>query len=145
MLVGSGVLEETIQKKIYDLKLTDKVIMTGQVEDSSSYYSAFDIFVLPSLYEGLGLVGIEAQRSGLQCVFSDTITREVDITGRSKFLPITESEPWIKAILSFRDASKLFRKKNELSNSFNIYNIKESTSALVEYYFNLVRDKGGKS
>ena len=58
-----------------------------------------DVFVLPSLFEGNPVVGIEAQTNGLKCLFSDTITREAKITDLVKFLSIKDIEPWVEEIL----------------------------------------------
>ena len=63
-------------------------------------YQAFDVFVLPSLYEGLGLVAIEAQRAGLPCFLSDRITREVDVTHTIRFLSINNPLIWANCICS---------------------------------------------
>lgn len=78
-LCGDGELKEKIQKLVKQKNLTDKVVFTGSISNVNEYYSAFDCFVMPSLYEGLPVSGIEAQTSGLKCVFADTITKETTI------------------------------------------------------------------
>lgn len=87
-------------KKIKDLVLSlgldSKVIFTGMVTDVERYYSAFDIFWLPSLYEGMPTVGIEAQANGLYVLVSEAVSKNLDITGNVRFLEIKEDniENW---------------------------------------------------
>ena len=65
-------------------------------------YLAIDVFVMPALHEGLPVTGIEAQASGLPCVFADTITREVDITSTSRFLSLNmDVDIWAKNIMEY--------------------------------------------
>lgn len=85
--------------------LTDRVKFLGQRNDVNRLYQAFDAFVLPSLYEDLGLVGVEAQASGLPCLLSDAITREVDVTGECKFLSIDSPVVWADEIDSLSPCS----------------------------------------
>lgn len=92
--VGDGPDKADVQRHTEELNVTDHVIFLGQRSDVNRLYQAFDVFCLPSLYEGLCLVGIEAQRAGLPCLFSDTITREVDVTKASKFMSIESSKEW---------------------------------------------------
>ncbi len=79
VLVGEGPLFESIKMKITKLKLDDDVILLGQRNDVERILQGIDVFVLPSLYEGLPVIGVEAQASGLPCFMADTITKEVDI------------------------------------------------------------------
>ncbi len=89
LLVGDGELREEIEKIINKLSLSDSVVLTGVVPDPGIYYSAMDVFVLPSLYEGLGMVLIEAQVSGLNCLTSESVAHEVDKTGLVSFIPLS--------------------------------------------------------
>lgn len=75
LLVGEGELKGHIIEMTRTLGIEDKVCFLGQRDDANKLYSVFDVFCLPSLYEGLGMVGIEAQRSGVPCLFSDQIPR----------------------------------------------------------------------
>lgn len=95
MLVGDGQLKQNIERMTDELGLVDNVIFVGTVEDVEKYYSAMDMFVLPSLYEGLPMAGVEAQCSGLKCFFSDTITEEINIMN-AEFFPLKE-DPFILA------------------------------------------------
>ena len=79
IIVGNGRLEKKLKKEASDLGVSDRVIFTGSIKNTNEYYSAFDLFVLPSLYEGLPVVGVEAQANGVPCVFSETITNELQI------------------------------------------------------------------
>lgn len=97
--VGDGPDKADVQHHVEELGIASHVLFLGQRSEVNRLYQAFDVFCLPSLYEGLCLVGIEAQRAGLPCMFSDTITREVDVTKTSKFLPIESPRDW-SSILS---------------------------------------------
>lgn len=81
LLVGDGELMDQIKKYAIYLKLKKKIIFVGSQENVEKYYQAMDIFVFPSLWEGLGIVIIEAQASGLPCVISNNIPSSVDIKG----------------------------------------------------------------
>ncbi len=75
-LIGDGPLKAEIEKQVEELKLNDKVVFLGTRKDVNELLSAFDVFLFPSLAEGLGIVLVEAQASGLPCVFSDVIPTE---------------------------------------------------------------------
>jgi len=71
----------------------------GMYDDISRLYQAFDVFVLPSLFEGFPVVAVEAQCAGLPCLISDSITEEVDFSGNVTFLPIDDPNVWAAKIL----------------------------------------------
>ena len=99
MLVGDGELSDTVKEYVREKELTDNVIFTGVCNDVYKYYSAFDVFVLPSLYEGLPVVAMEACASGLPVVLSEQITKECAIADNVSFLPIDDTECWVKKII----------------------------------------------
>lgn len=80
LLVGDGELYDKIKRKVTQLGLSNHVIMLGIRSDIEKLYQAMDCFWLPSLFEGLPLVSIEAQTSGLQCFLTKNITKEVEQT-----------------------------------------------------------------
>ena len=103
LLMGAGELEKPIKKKVLDQGLEDKVIFTGVTDQVPKYLCAMDLFLLPSLHEGLPIVGIEAQTSGLFCVFSDAVTTEVQITENCRFISLEAPlEKWADAILELK-------------------------------------------
>lgn len=79
LLIGDGELKKQIESMTLELGLTNNVIFAGTRKDVSDLLNAIDLFILPSFYEGLPVVGIEAQANGLKCIFSSSITREVDL------------------------------------------------------------------
>lgn len=80
ILIGDGEYKRIIEKRIEDCALKSKVIMVGICSNVEDYLSAMDLFLFPSLYEGMPNTVIEAQTCGLPCLISDTITPEVQIT-----------------------------------------------------------------
>lgn len=133
ILVGTGPLETEIKRKIKNLNLADKVIFIGERSDVNKLMCAFDTFVFPSIFEGLGIAVVEAQASGLPCIISDTIPREVAITGLVKFLSITRSsQVWSDEILSCE--SQRNNMYNEMTKSG--FNVKQLSEKLQEFYLN---------
>ena len=88
MLVGVGDLENQIREKVKELNIENNVIFTGLRQDVPALLSAFDTFVFPSIYEGMPNTVIEAQASGLNCLISDTITKEANITGTVSYISL---------------------------------------------------------
>lgn len=77
VLLGDGELMDEIKRKTTDLGISEHVTFVGNVGNANEWYQAFDCFVLPSIWEGLPVVGVEAQAADLPCVFSSAITREI--------------------------------------------------------------------
>ena len=103
-LIGTGELEESVKEKAQALGIQDKTLFLGQMADVSGWYHAMDCFVLPSLFEGLPVVGIEAQATGLPCFFSDQVTDEVLLSPGARRVPLrAEDAEWAREILAARD------------------------------------------
>ena len=101
LLVGIGDLEQKIRGWARELGLEEAVIFAGQRFDIPQLLSAMDVFVFPSLHEGMPNTVVEAQATGLPCVIADTITPEADLTGLVTYLPLAENkEDWVKTALS---------------------------------------------
>lgn len=80
VLIGDGPLRPVIEDKVKKMKLEDQVLFLGLRNDVADWYNAMDVFVLPSHYEGLPVVGVEAQANGLPIIVSDKVTRELEMT-----------------------------------------------------------------
>lgn len=133
LLVGIGPLFENIKEKINNLKMNNSVILLGQRSDTANLYQAMDIFLLPSLYEGLPLVGVEAQAVGLKCFFSDVITKEVNISDNVTYIPLKDSaSEWAEQILN----ANLTNRKSVDASKFDI---KENAKRLEEIYSKLMK------
>ncbi len=134
-LVGIGPLEDSIKEQAKKLGVYSDIIFLGQRDDVNELMSAFDLFILPSLYEGLPLVGVEAQASGLRCVLSSEITKELNIlTSLNTFISLDENvKKWEKEIMK----KKTFdRKKASTIVKDKGYDIKTNTQKLLEIYKN---------
>lgn len=86
IMLGDGELKEELVDKLKKLNIINRVILTGRVRNVNQYMSAMDAFILPSLFEGLPIVGIEAQVNGLNCFFSDAITKETEVSNLATFI-----------------------------------------------------------
>lgn len=100
VLVGDGEKKKTIEEKVRLLGLSESVIFLGLRKDIPQIMFASDLFLLPSLYEGLPVVGVEAQASGLPCVIADSITKEVDFSGNNHYVSLNDNDSvWSEKIL----------------------------------------------
>lgn len=136
LLVGTGEAEASVRALVNERKVSDRVRFLGQRNDVYKLYQAFDAFVLPSLYEGLCLVGVEAQAAGLPCLLSDAITREVDVTGTCRFLPIDNPKMWADEINTHAIKSDIERASCIMANFAN-YDIDVQAEALTNRYESL--------
>ena len=78
LLIGDGTLKNEIKQKCEKLGINEKVIFAGLRDDVPDLLQAMDIFVFPSLFEGLGIANIEAQAAGLPCLISDRVPMECE-------------------------------------------------------------------
>lgn len=101
LMVGNGNLIDDIQSKARKKGIYDKCIFAGIRSDINEILSAMDVFVFPSFYEGMPNTVIEAQASGLPCVISDTITREVKIIDNVCCLSLGNESVWANSIIDF--------------------------------------------
>jgi glycosyltransferase EpsF len=101
LLIGEGHLKEDIERQAKNMGIQDDVIFTGLLKDIRAPLYTMDCFVFPSRFEGLGLVLLEAQATGLPCVTSDAIQPEADIKlGLVERLSLTDSiDTWVARIL----------------------------------------------
>lgn len=136
LLIGEGPLEKEIKKKINDLKLTEVVYFLGIRKDVNELMQAMDVFVFPSLYEGLGMVLIEAQASGLYCVCSTEVPLEAKLTENIKFLDLDDDiENWCKSITAEKNKRKSHIEELRSSG----YDIKKEVEKLENDYLELWR------
>lgn len=132
VLVGTGSLQKEVQCYCNVLGLQDKVVFAGVRDDVPSLLSAFDLFVLPSLFEGMPNTCIEAQASGLRCLIADTITKEADITGNVEYLPITDTTSWVNSIMREKEID---RKAVNTSLIGSDYDINVEVNRFIQYVF----------
>lgn len=100
LMVGDGEKREEVENKAREFDIADKVLFLGERDDIPEILRMSDVFVLPSLSEGLGLAAIEAQACGLACVVSDAVPSAVDISGAVKFVSLSDNaDRWADAII----------------------------------------------
>lgn len=132
MLVGGGAEFENVKKLVETLKIEDKVLFMTERRDVQEYYALFDVFALPSRFEGLPLVAIEAQAMGIPCLLSDCITKEADVTGHVEYLPILSANYWANEISRVLDENVSYDGRKAVADGG--YDIVEETENLLEYY-----------
>jgi len=139
MLIGDGELFDNIQRKAVANAAHDNILFMGKVDNISDYLSAMDVFVLPSLSEGLPLVVVEAQASGLPVLASDRVTREVDVTGMVTFLPL-EVRRWVEILRNFKKHTNAERVSTAFILKESRFDVEKQTGILCAYYDNLLSE-----
>lgn len=133
-LILFGVGEDTakIKEKVNSLCMNDSVIFYGATNEMYKMWQAIDMFIMPSFNEGLPVTGIEAQVSGLPCLFSDTITEEVGIIKNVKFMSLKASaREWAECALLYKDIP---RKSQYMVLKKAGYDIKDVSDKVMKLY-----------
>ena len=139
VVVGRGTLENNVKQMAIELGISDHVKFLGVRNDVNCLLNAFDCFLLPSKYEGLPVVLIEAQANGLYEIVSNTVTKEMAVTDLLTFLPNDEVELWVKKIEDIAKSSNV-AKRNGYATILkdNGYSIHDEAIKLQSYYIKLV-------
>lgn len=122
LLLGEGENRPAIEERCRQLGIADRVKFMGNRKDAERYYQAMDIFLLPSFFEGLPGVLVEAQAAGLKCFASDTVTKEAKATDLVTYLSIGQpAQNWAKEILERSDYERRDTAQELTAAGFNVY------------------------
>jgi len=137
ILIGQGPMVSEVKNKIKELKLEDTVFLIGQRDDVADLYQALDVFVLPSLYEGLGMVLIEAQCSGLPCIASTEVPNIAKINSNFKYIDLKKPATiWSNEILILAADNKRNTDTKRIRDAK--FDIKEEAFNLEKAYEDMV-------
>ncbi len=134
VMLGDGAQRETLEKYAKELGINGYIRWVPPC-DPAPWYRAADVFVLPSLYEGLPVVGIEAQASGLPCLFSDKVSLEASVCDKNKFLPL-DKEIWAKEMALPREKQP---DNNAILRAAH-FDIETEAHRLTDFYDNALAD-----
>lgn len=134
--IGTGDMDDEVQAYAKKINVADNVLFLGKRNDIPDILSASDVFFLPSVYEGLPIVAIEAQASGLSLVISDNITKETDITGNVNFISLNEDDDvWANALLNASRNERKIDVAHQISEAeYNTGHADKLTSKLLELF-----------
>lgn len=140
LMIGDGALKEEFVRNAREKNLNDLIYYAGFQENVSEWYSAMDCFVLPSKFEGLPFVAVEAQAAGLHSYISNLVTDEVKVTNCVEYLPIdNDGSEWADKIEEFYNKFGIGYRHNE--NIPDKYDINKSCKNLESKYLKLLEDK----
>ena len=135
MIIGEGGLRTEFEDFIEDNDLKDYVILPGARNDAKAILSAFDLFLFPSLFEGFGLVLLEAQANGLDCIASEYVPSEAKVCSNVVTLSLNEKGRWIETISSYRVHDRIgISRKNIKDIKKTHLDIKTETNKLRDLY-----------
>lgn len=136
VMVGDGILRKRIEDKLIELDIDNNVVFTGVRSDVNDLLQAMDVFVFPSLYEGFGIVLIEAQTSGLPCIVSDKVASDgLIIDDLISVMSLNQSaEEWAQHIIS-RLGEKRHDRTAEIKTAG--YDISTTSKELMDFYLNI--------
>lgn len=135
LLVGDGPLMKRMKEKVENLELSDSIIFTGRRADIPALLSAMDIFILPSIFEGVPVSVVEAQATGLPCVMSSNVTKEVGLLN-STYIPLSlPASEWAERLKDIEKSAQRINGKVNVQR--NNYEISYEAKKLQDYYLTL--------
>lgn len=120
IFVGEGRQRKKMEAFAESICPEGSVLFLGQRDDVADLYQAFDVFCLPSEFEGLGMVAVEAEAAGLPCVLSDAVPRDANPSETAVFLPPNDEGQWAERISQIKPGCRV-RAEHDLFSRFNIY------------------------
>ena len=139
LIVGSGILEKDIKNYVLSKNLGDDVIFLGLITNVHEMYQAMDGFLLPSLYEGLPVVLVEAQTAGLPCFVADSITKQISVTENIQYISIHRSpEKWAEIMDNMLSNYKRRSHKEEIIDSG--FDMADVAMGVQSYYLSHYQD-----
>ncbi len=138
LLIGEGKEKEELEEYVESKKLSDRVLFLGSQKDIPDFLSAMDVFLFPSTYEGLGIVAIEAQASGLQVLSSDAVPGETNITELISYYPLSDIALWLSALGdAYSNSQAMDRIQYAQKVKDKEYDIDDTAAFLQGFYLNL--------
>ena len=135
VMIGFGELEGEMMERIKSYGIEDRVVNLGRRDDIKQFYNSFDTFLLPSLYEGMPVVGIEAQCAGLPIFFSKNITEETTASDLAHYISLDSSaEDWAKEIVSIMNKLQSDRTNAYKQVIASGFDSKNEAMRLQKYY-----------
>lgn len=136
LLIGDGPLKEDIIQKVNNLKLNNNVIFVESTPEVFKYYQAMDCFLFPSLYEGLGMVLIEAQMAKVPCITSSVVPKDSSISNKIQFIDLSNSpELWSDIILKEKENKEEIQYYNKEK-----YDIEKESKKIEDIYIRLLKE-----
>lgn len=142
LIIGVGDLEQSLRELAEKYDISSKVIFLGGRGDVNELMMAMDVFILPSRFEGLPIVLVEAQCTGLSCVVSDKVTNEIEINSNVQYFPLQCSAmQWAELIYQKIISTKFDRRKGQQVIAGAGYEISREAKKLESFYINAVGRK----
>ena len=132
LLVGEGPLEDSIKARVNTMNMSESVRFLGAIRDVERIYQAFDVFVLPSLFEGFPLVAIEAQCAGLGCVVPDYLPPSIACNDDVRFLPLGDAKPWSVVAIDLGKKARTDGSSSVIAAKLDITDMCRSISNIYE-------------
>lgn len=138
ILLGDGELQLKIREEVKISEVEDEVLFLGVRKNVKEYMDAMDLFLFPSLYEGLPYVCVEAQANGLECLISNKISREVELSDQLLFFEISESKEWTNYILEYINEKKIRKANVQKYSRMQQYDILIQAKRMEEKYLSFI-------
>lgn len=146
LLVGCGETEKIIKNQAVDLGVQDSVIFYGTTDSINEVVQIMDVFAFPSRFEGLGIVAIEAQASGLIVVASDAVPLGINVNEENRFIPVEgHDDEWAEALIELGKSPQereLAAEDNKRRMQTAGFDIEKNCSDVLNYYKTILRKKG---
>lgn len=140
LLVGAGDLMPSIKEQVALHRLSEKVIFAGQRQDANALMQAMDVFVFPSLFEGLGMVLIEAQVSGMSVLTSDTIPGETKISDNISYISLEDKDEWVYKLLTSDNSPNRVKASYTIRNDGKSFDLWYAANSLCELYIEIMNN-----
>ncbi len=140
ILVGDGIQRKNIEDEINKYEVQKNVILAGFQAKPEEYYNAMDLFVLPSVFEGMPVCVIEAQANGLEAIVSTGVTKAVNLTNNIEFFPLSDMDSWEKFILARLKSNK--SRQNTIQEIIKAgYGSETIAKKIQKFYINTLKGK----